>query len=318
MSADRDLAVFYRTLAEMLRAGVVASVALDSCAHTLPEAGLAARIVERGQPLSAAFTHFPQIFPADHVRLLQISERTGSVDATLSDLADYAAEMIAARRTLVSGLTLPAFVVHIAAFIAPIPGLVLGQTSFGGYLWAVVSPLAVLWGAVGAVVFFARRAPPEKLDAVLQRLPVAGDAWRELQRWRMASALRMLARTSLGVPASLHFAASVCADAKVAHALRQAATIAEQTGTPASAALQATGVFPSDVIALWRNAEITGGLDTMFARLATRYAESFRARAQAIAVWFPRIAYGLVALGVIGQIFKLAGPYLSYVGAASR
>src|SRR4051812_30761392 len=193
MADDRDLAVFYRTLAEMLRAGVVVGAALRSCVYALPEAGRAAQIVEQGRPLSEAFAHFPRVFPADHVRLLQIAEQSGSVDTTLSDLADYAAEMIAARRTIVGGLTLPAFVLHIAAFIAPLPGLVLGRTSFGDYLWAVTRPLAMLWGGVGVLVILVQRVPPEKLDAVLQRLPVIGDAWRDLQRWRMASALRMLA-----------------------------------------------------------------------------------------------------------------------------
>lgn len=317
MSAERDLAVFYRTLAEMLRAGVLTSGALHACVQVLPEAGPAAQIVEQGRPLSDALARFPRVFPADHVRLLQIAEQSGSVDSTLSDLADYAAEMMTARRTVMSGLALPAFVLHLAIVIAPVPGLVLGHTSFASYLWAVVGPLAVLWGSVGAVLFFARRVPSEKLDAVLQRLPIIGDAWRDLQRWRMASALRMLARTSLGVPASLRFAASVCADAKVARALRHAADIVEQSGTPAGAVLQTTGVLPADVIALWRNAEITGGLDTMFTRLAARFAESFRARTQAIAIWLPRLAYGVVAISVIQQIFKLAGPYLGHLGAAS-
>jgi type II secretory pathway component PulF len=60
MAADRDLAVFYRTLAEMLRAGVITSVSLDACAHVLPEAGPAGRIVERGRPLSAALARDPK------------------------------------------------------------------------------------------------------------------------------------------------------------------------------------------------------------------------------------------------------------------
>ena len=318
MPADRDLAVFYRTLAEMLRAGILTSGSLHACAHVLPEAGPAARFVEQGRPLSAALAHFPRVFPADHIRLLQIAEQSGSVDATLGDLADYAAEMIGARRTVMSGLALPAFVLHFAIFLAPVPGLVLGQLSFVGYAWAVIQPLALLWGGLAAVRFCAPRVPSEKLDAVLQRLPAVGPAWRDLQRWRMASALRMLARTSLDVPTSLRFAASVCADAQVARALLHTAEVTEQTGTPASAVLQTAGVLPNDVIALWRNAEITGSLDAMFTRLAARYAEDFRARAQAIAAWLPRIAYGLVALGVIQQIFKLAGPYLGHLDAAAR
>ncbi len=132
------------------------------------------------------------------------------------------------------------------------------------------------------------------------------------------SALRMLTRTSLDVPTSLRFAAGVCADAQVARALVHAADVTEQNGTPASAVLQTAGVLPADVIALWRNAEITGGLDAMFTRLTARYAEDFRARTQAVAVWLPRIAYGLVALVVVTQIFKLAGPYLGHLDAATR
>ena len=84
MAADRDLAVFYRSLAEMLRAGVIASEALGTCVHVLPEAEAAARIVAQGRPLSVAFARFPRVFPADQVRLLQIAEHTGSVDATLT------------------------------------------------------------------------------------------------------------------------------------------------------------------------------------------------------------------------------------------
>jgi type II secretory pathway component PulF len=314
MRADRDLAVFYRTLAEMMRAGVLGSAALEASAHTLPEAAAAARIVARGQPMSEAFAKFPRVFPADQVRLLQIAEQTGSVDATLADLADYAAEMITARRTVVSGLMLPAFIVHVAAFIVPLPGLILGGLGIGGYFMAVITPLLGLWGVVAAIVLFVQRAPSAVLDAILQRVPVLGEAWRELQLWRMASALRMLARTSLDVPASLRFAASVCCDARVSAALGRAADTTELHGTPASTSLKSSGVLPTDVIALWRNAEVTGSFDSTFTRLAARFAENFRARAQVIAAWLPRIAYFLVILGLVRQIFKLAGSYLGHLG----
>jgi type IV pilus assembly protein PilC len=308
MAAQGDLVVFYRTLAEMLRAGMVASVALDSCAHVVPVAGDAARVVEQGQPLSEAFARFPRIFPADQVRLLQVAERSGSVDATLSDLADYAGEMIRARRTIVSGLMLPAVVIHVAALVLPLPGLILGS-GVTGYLVSSLGFLAVIWGAVGAVVLFARRASPDTLDAVLRKIPVAGEAWRELQRWRMASALRMLMRTSLDMPASLRFAAEVCHSAQLTATLRVAADAAERNGEPASVSLRASGALPPDVLALWRNGEQTGGLDATFTRLANRFAESFNARLQVIAAWFPRIIYFVVTIYLVVQILKLGSAY---------
>jgi type II secretory pathway component PulF len=318
MPADRDLAVFYRSFAEMLRAGVVVSGALESCAHILPEAGAAAQLVERGQPVSVAFAHFPKTFPADHVRLIHIAEQSGRLDTTVNDLADYAAEMIAARRTLVSGLALPALIIHIAAFITPVPALVLGHATFGEYLLAVLEPLAVLWGLVGAFVWFTRHASAATLDRLLQRVPVVADTWRELQYWRMASTLHMLSRTSLDVPSSLRFAATVVSSAQLTQALEHAATTTERSGSPASVALQATGALPTDVIALWRNAEITGGLDAMFARLSARYAESFRQRVQTLATWLPRLAYFIVAFGAVFHVLQLAGPYLRHINDAAR
>jgi type II secretory pathway component PulF len=318
MPADRDLAVFYRSLAEMLRAGLVTSGALEACAHVLPEATPAARIVEQGRPLSAALARFPRTFPPDHLKLLQTAEQCGSVDATLGDLADYADEMIAARRTFMSGLALPAFVLHVAVFLGPLPALVLGRIGFDRYLVATLGPLALIWGAVAGCAVLARRATPAQLDALLQRIPIVADAWRDLQRWRTAGVLRMLARTSLDVPASLRLAASVCADMHVSTALRRAADSTEQTGTPASTAIQTSAVLPPDVIALWRNAEMTGTHEAMFGRIAARYAESFRHRAQQLAAWMPRFIYALVAVGAVLQIFQLAGAYLGYLVGVSR
>lgn len=308
MATQGDLVVFYRTLAEMLRAGMLASAALDSCSPVLPEAAAAARIVEQGRPLSEAFAQFPDVFPAEQVRLLQVAERSGSVDATLADLADYAGEMIRARRTIVSGLMLPAVVIHVAAMILPLPRLILGS-DVKGYLISSLGPLAVIWAVVGAVGFFARRASPDTLDAVLGKIPVAGEAWRELQRWRMASALRMLMRTSLEMPTALRFAADACHSAPLCTALRAAATAAERNGEPASHSLRASGALPADVIALWRNGEQTGGLDATFGRLAARFAESFNARLQAIATWFPRVIYFAVAADLVVQILRLGSAY---------
>lgn len=313
MAAQGDLVVFYRSLGEMLRAGMVASVALDSCTHALPAAADAARIVEQGRPLSEAFARFPRIFPADHVRLLQVAERSGSVDSTLADLAEHAGELIRARRTVISGLMLPAFVIHVAAFVLPLPKLILGG-NLAGYLASSLGFLAVPWGAVAAVVLFARHASPAALDAVLQKLPAAGEAWRELQRWRMASALRMLMRTSLNLPDSLRFAADVCHGAQLAAALRKAAEAVEQRGEPASLSLRASGALPSDVIALWRNGEQTGGLDATFTRLANRFAESYQSRLQVVAAWLPRIVYFAVMIDLVLQIMRLGSAYAGRLG----
>jgi hypothetical protein len=60
---------------------------------------------------------------------------------------------------------------------------------------------------------------------------------------------------------------------------------------------------------------MTGGAESLFGHLATRFAERFQARTKALAVWLPRLAYGLVVIDLVLQIFKLAGSYLGHLNS---
>ena len=293
MATGRDLAAFYRALAELLRAGILVDAAVGSGAHLLPEAHAAAGFIAAGEPMSDAFARFPRVFPADHVRLIRLAERSGSVDTMLGDLADYAAEMLRARGALLSGLALPAAIVHVGALVLPLPGLVLGG-SLGGYVATVVSTLILPWALAGSVFAFVRYGSAGALDGVLSRLPYVADTWRDLEYWRTTTALRLLSRTHLGVPEMLRFSAEGCRHVPLASALRRAADAAERHGEPASVSLRTAGVLPPDVLALWQNGEQTGRLDATFDRLAARFADSFQRRVQALSQWLPRLAYFLV------------------------
>ncbi|OHE87911.1 MAG: hypothetical protein A3G75_10985 [Verrucomicrobia bacterium RIFCSPLOWO2_12_FULL_64_8] len=312
MAAPRDLAVFYRTLAQLLGSGVIASEALRGCAGAVPEAAEAANRVAGGEPLSAALARHREIFPDEHVRLLEIGERSGFLDTVLAELGDYSEQTARARRTLISGLTFPVFIVHVAAFLTPLPLLILGD-SIGGYLLAVFGFLAAFWAAVAVLIWLPRVASPAALNAVLTRIPVVRDAWRDLDYWRVASCLRMYTRTSAGLPLALRFTASVCRGPGIATALRGAADAVEQRSEPASPTLRATGEFPVEMMLFWANGEQSGRLDVEFARMAARYAESFHQRMDAVARWLPRLAYGLVCIHLVIQIFRLAGGYREYL-----
>ncbi len=312
MVNTRDLAVFYRTLGQLLGAGVIGSEALRGCAGCLPEAGEAADRVAGGETLSSALARFPRVFPREHLHLIRLGEASGFLDVVLEKLADYAEEAKHAARTLRGGLALPATMLGIAAFVLPIPALVLGGTVLG-YLASVLGFLAVPVLGIVAVVFLVRRAPLTALDAIARRIPVVREAWRELDLWRITSCLRMFTRTAAGLPEALRFAAGICRGPERARALRAAADAVEQRGEAASRSLRASGVFPREMMTLWANGENSGQLDQAFARLAERFAGSFKERLQALARLLPWIAYGLTSLHLAVQIMRLAASYTGYL-----
>lgn len=310
--AARDLTFFYRTLAQMLGAGVIASEALRGCAAALPEAGEAAEHVAAGEPISSALARFPKVIPAEHLHLMAIGERSGFLDVVLKELADYTEQVQQSRLRLRSGLMLPAMMLHIAAFVLPLPTLILGG-NLVGYLASAFGFLAVLWLTVVAVVAFVRHAPLTTLDAVARRLPVVRGAWRELDLWRITAALRLFTCTSTSLPESLRFVSGLCRVPEHARALRAAADAGEQRGEPASPTLKASGVFPTEMLVFWTNGETTGRLDEAFARLAERHAESFQRKLEELSRWLPRFGYWLTCLYFVVQIFRAAGAYTAYL-----
>lgn len=309
MPAARDLACFYRSLAELLSVGVVASEALRTATAFLPAAEPAVARVAAGEPISAALARLPKIIPAEHLHFLRLGERAGGLDQALVDLAEVAEQWDAAQRRMRSGLLLPGLMIHLVAVVSPLPRLII-RGDLGGYLFAALGLIALFWGVVIGVGLIARHAPPGVLDRLARRIGLVRPAWEEFELWRVASALRLCARTSLGWPEALTFVAGLCRSPQRAHALRAAAQAAEQRGIPPSQVMRASGAWPAEFVVFWANGERTGSLDVTFARLAQRHAGNFQHELEQLSKRLPWIAYGIGCVVVVVQIFSHGLPSL--------
>ncbi len=214
------------------------------------------------------------------------------------------------RRTIATGLILPAIILTLAAFIVPLPKLLL-DGSLTGYLVASVGFLIAVVLVVGLGLALGRALSPATRDSLLRPLPVIGRTWRELDYWRITGSMEMLTSAGLGVVAAVRETAALCRSPKLAAALHRTADQSEQRGEPVSAGLAASGEFPPEMIALWATGEQSGRLDEALGRLADDYADRCERRMQELARWLPRVAYALVSLYVISQIFRLAFGYVN-------
>lgn len=305
----RNLPYFYRTFAPLLRSGVLASDALRGTANLLPTAGMAAGLVEAGMPVSAALAATGAL-PAEHLRFIEVGERCGGLDRILDDLAEAAERQLAAEQRIRSGMFLPALQLHAAAFVLPLPVLLLGGDAMG-YGSSVLGFVAIFWGGALALRLGWRRLTLTQKDALMVKIPVMREVWEHYELWRMLSALALCLKTSMGFPDALRMAGETCLRARRRQALEQAAAAVEQRGGKVSAELAASGQFPKELIVFWTNGEATGRLDDVFARLAARHFEEFQQGIHRVATWLPRCAYAIVALLLIVQILRAGAAYAS-------
>ena len=315
---QKNLSLLYRSIAEMLRAGVPVTRALDTAASTMSNPTLKRVVgqmrarIESGASLEDSMAGFSKIFPPLHVKLIGIAERSGRVDPVLRELADHTDQLILMRRTIISGLILPVIYIHAAAFILPFPKFFLG----GGltmYLLQSVGLLCLIWAvAIGGIIVVRRALRSEigatTLDTIIRHIPVLGITWRELDYWRIASSMEMLISAGLGVVAALRQCAAFCRGAPIANALKEAADAAEQGGT-ISTSLSKSGQFPEEMISLWTTGEESGRLDEMLKNSAAYFADRCQHRMQQLAVWLPKILYVAVLLYLAWQVISFWSGY---------
>ncbi len=317
MARLNQLALFYRSLGQLLESGVPLLRALESLSRPRlsPAHGLA-RAIQHGATLAEALAGNPNWFPSDHVKLLAIAERSGRLDQAFSDLANHVTDLLELRRMIQSGLVLPLLVFHAAAFIIPLPALLLSQDNgMTGYLAASAGLVAMFWLVIAGGGIALKLMPSRLLDASLRPIPLVGRTWRELDYARIARQVEMLTSAGLDVITALRFAGSTCHSPRLAAAMDRAADQAEHTTASVSEALAAQGVFPEDFIALWSTGEQSGRLDRVLRDLADRYASRCRDRMREIGRWLPRIVYGLVMIYLAIQILRGALNYIDLINS---
>lgn len=224
---EKDIALFTRQLATMMRSGVPLLQSFDIVGrgHSNPAVGkLLLDIksdVETGSSLSQAFRKFPLYFDALYCNLVAAGEQAGILDTLLDRLATYKEKILAIKGKIKSALFYPIAVLVVAFIITavimifvipafkdvfksfgadlPVPTLVVIAISdyFVAYWWAI---FGIIGG--GLYAFFESWKRSEKvqmaMDRFLLRMPVFGDIIRKsvIARWTRTLATMFAA----GVP----------------------------------------------------------------------------------------------------------------------
>jgi type IV pilus assembly protein PilC len=296
---DKDIALFTRQLATMLRSGVPLLQAFDIVAKGHNNPAVARLVyavrseVETGSSLRQAFEKHPVHFDALYCNLIGAGETAGILDTVLERLAAYKEKILAIKSKIKSALFYPiaivavAFIITAIIMIFVIPAFKQVFANFGADLPALtlmvigMSDFVVEWwwaifGGIGAGIygfFYSwRRSAKMQLamDRILLRAPIFGPLLRKsaIARWT-----RTLSTTfAAGVPLVEALESVSGAAGNYEYFVATKKIQGEVAiGSSLNSAMQATDVFPNMVIQMVAIGEEAGSLDTMLGKVADYY-----------------------------------------------
>jgi type IV pilus assembly protein PilC len=296
---QKDIAVFTRQLATMMKAGVPLLQAFDIVARGSANPRMTKLLtdirndVETGTALSAALRKHPLHFNALYCNLVEAGEAAGILEAILDRLAIYEEKTLALKSKIKSALMYPvavlvvAFVVLAVIMIFVIPAFKDVFSSFGAdlpaptlFVIAISEFFVSYWWAIfgfligGTYFFFESWRRSERMQKVMDRLllkiPVFGDLIYKsvLARWTRTLSTMFAA----GVPLveALDSVGGAAGNAVYAEATEQIQKDVA-TGSSLTTSMQTTGVFPTMVLQMTMIGEESGSLDHMLGKAAEFY-----------------------------------------------
>ncbi len=298
---QKDIAIFTRQLATMMKAGVPLLQAFDIVGRGSVNPRVTKLLsdirgdVETGTSLSASFRKHPLYFDALYCNLVEAGEAAGILETLLERLATYQEKTIAIKQKIKSALTYPiavlvvAFVVVAVIMIFVIPAFKEVFTSFGADLPAptlmvmamsefFVSYWWAIFGIIGGGVYFfleswKRSIPMQKfMDRVLLKIPVFGDLMFKSAVARWTRTLSTMFAAGVPLVEALDSVGGASGNAVFAEATEQIQKDVS-TGTSLTTAMQNVNLFPVMVMQMSSIGEESGSLDHMLGKAADFYEE---------------------------------------------
>ncbi len=336
----KDIAIFTRQLATMMKAGVPLMQSFDIVGRGNANASVAKLLndirsdVETGTSLSAAFRKFPKYFDSLYCNLVEAGEAAGILEDLLDRLATYMEKTEAIKSKIKSALMYPtsvivvAFIVVAIIMIFVIPAFKEVFTSFGADLPAptlIVMGMSeffvkywwLIFGIIGGGSYFFLQAwkrnerVQKVMDRLLLRLPIFGTLIEKscIARWTRTLATMFAA----GVP--LVEALDSVGGASGNSVYGDATTKIQQevsTGTSLTTAMTNANLFPSMVIQMTAIGEESGSIDHLLGKAADFYESEvddmvagLASLMEPIIIVFLGVIIGGIVVSMYLPIFKL-------------
>jgi len=293
---DKDITLFTRQLATMMKSGVPLLQAFDIVGkgHSNPAVGkLLMDIkldVETGSSLANAFRKYPLYFDSLFCNLVAAGEAAGILDSLLDRLATYKEKIQAIKGKIKSALFYPISIIVVAfvitavimifvipafkelfqGFGADLPGPTLMVMAisdfFVDYWWAIFGGIGA--GFYGFFYAWKRSIAMQRvMDKLVLKLPIFGDVIRKATVARWSRTLSTMFAAGVPLVEALDSVAGAAGNYVYYEATKRIQNEVS-TGSSLVAAMTETQVFSSMVLQMVAIGEEAGSLDAMLSKVA--------------------------------------------------
>lgn len=334
--SEAKVLAFCRELSTLLAAGIPLLQSLDAIIRQNRGRFQASLMLLRdkiaaGEGLAEAMREQPELFDALSINMVEVGERSGTLDYVLEQLASFKQRSQQFKGRLATALIYPAIVVtagvgvtlFLMSFVVPklletlvevgtplpLPTRIVktGSDVLVGYWWLIL-PLVVA-SVVGLTALM--RVPKVRYawHGLVLRLPIIGDLIRKQAVVRMSVALATLTRSGVEFVTAVGIVQESIGNLVIRDALQRCRE-AVLAGRDIAPALEATGAFPPTVVQIVDVGQATGKLDQMLERLAVDYDAQVQIAAQRMLAVFEPVLILLLAGFILFIVLSVILPYL--------
>jgi type IV pilus assembly protein PilC len=293
---EKDITLFTRQLATMLKSGVPLLQAFDIVGKGHDNPAVARLLldiktdVETGSSLEQSFRKFPLHFDELYCNLIGAGEAAGILDSLLDRLATYQEKILAIKSKIKSALFYPvsiiviAFVITAVIMIFVIPAFKDLFKNFGADLPTptlvvmAMSDFFVTWwwaifGGIGGGIYWfmytwkRNKKMQRAMDTLMLKIPVFGPLVRKATIARWTRTLSTMFAAGVPLVEAFDSVAGAAGNAVYYDATKQIQR--EVTaGSSLNIAMQNSNVFPSMVLQMVAIGEESGSIDSMLSKVA--------------------------------------------------
>ncbi|WP_296249941.1 type II secretion system F family protein [Pseudomonas sp. UBA4194] len=295
----RDVALFTRQMATMMRAGVPLLQSFDIIAEGTDNPSMARLVIEikqevaAGNGFAASLSKHPKYFDELYCSLVNAGEQAGALETLLDRVATYKEKTEALKAKIKKAMTYPLAVVVVAVIVsgilliyvvpqfqqvfagfgAELPAftlMVIGLSNVVQKWWYILLGIAAAVGYILKRFHGTNQKFRNAVDRTTLRIPIVGQI---IYKSSVARYARTLSTTfAAGVPLvealdSVSGATGNIVFKNAVGSIRQDVS----SGSPLNTSMRTTGVFPTLAIQMTAIGEESGALDDMLDRVATIY-----------------------------------------------
>ena len=325
----RDIAIFSRQLATMMKSGVPIVMALEIIAGGQKNPAMKKMVnnikgdIEGGASIYEALSQYPVQFDELYRNLVRAGESSGVLETVLETIATYKENIESVKGKIKKALFYPASIIAVAilvcgillTYVVPIfketfssfgadlpafTALVFGLSDYLVKWWWLFAILTAI--GVGVFLFFYKRSPALKhtMDRLMLKIPVIGKVLHDSSIARFARTLAVTFKAGVPLVEAMDNVAGATGNTVYERAVRKMKDDVA-VGYPVNVAMKQVDLFPHMVVQMTAIGEEAGALDTMLLKVAEFYEEEVNNAVDAISSLIEPFVMVIIG-GLVGSI----------------